>query len=594
MTEKYIAALRDAKLEQSNMQQDDIERLRAAEPDPFLDITDRHFVKALRTFLSTTNSSEATYNAIRSAMLLCYPDDPFLSFDQTKRRVEQLSGVVPISHDMCQDSCVGFTGPLCDLDACPSCGKSRYQPGTKDPLRKFISIPLGPVIQALYGSCETAEKMHYRERTTDEILEHAQAHGGSIKEYSDTTCGWDYLEAVKMGKIKKDDVLVQLSIDGAQLYHDKESDCWIFVYVIHNLPPDLRYKKKFVIPAGFVPGPGKPKNMDSFLFATLYHISALQREGLRIWDASTQTHILRSIPFIFVTADGPAMAMVSGMVGHSGKFGCRLFCGLPGRHRDRDGHYFPAMLKPNNYAVAGCDHEDITFSDLKLYQQNVSARYSRNLQRLLGAGNLSQYRDRRLETGLCKQTILSGLQEGLGIPNIFPLDIMHLINLNDPDLFLGLWRGTLKVYPPDQLELWDWRVLVGEVWQAHGKTVALATPFIPSSFGCAPRNPAEKINSGYKAWEFQIYLLGLGPALLRHILPKKYWVNFCKYVSGVCLLQQWVISPNDLQQGHRLLCSFVKEFEELYYQRREERIHFIRQSIHLLTHIACHRRGTRL
>jgi hypothetical protein len=150
------------------------------------------------------------------------------------------------------------------------------------------------------------------------------------------------------------------------------------------------------------------------------------------------------------------------------------------------------MLKPNNYDIAGCNHDDITFSCLKQYQQDVPSRYSRNLQRLLGANNFSQYKDRRLETGLCKQTILSGLQEGLGIPNIFPLDIMHLINLNDPDLFLGLWCGTVKVYPPDRLELWDWQVLVGKVWQAHGKTVAMATPFIPSSFGRAPRNPHQE------------------------------------------------------------------------------------------------------
>ena len=586
MTGQFINALRGATLEQSNMRQGDIERLRAADPDPFLDLADPHFVKSLRVFLSMTNSSEAAYNDIRSTMLLCYPNDPFFFFGQMKRRVEQLSGVVPIFHDMCQDTCVGFTGPLGELDLCPSCDKSRYRQGTKEPLRQFISIPLGPVIQALYRSRETAENMHYREHKTAEILEHARTHAGEIKEYGDTICGRDYLDAVKTGKIKKDDVLVQLSIDGAQLYHDKESDCWIFVYVIHNLPPSSRYSKKFVIPAGFVPGPGKPKNMDSFLFATLYHISALQGEGLRIWDASTQTHIPHSIPFIFVTADSPAMAMVSGMVGHSGKFGCRLFCGLPGRHQEGDGHYFPAMLKPDNYDVPGCDHDDLTFSNLKRFQQDVSARYCRNLQRLLEARNLSQYRDRHLETGLCKQTILSGLQKGLGIPNIFPLDIMHLINLNDPDLFLGLWRGTIKVYPPDSLELWDWRVLIGEVWQAHGKTVALATPFIPSSFGRAPRNIAEKINSGYKAWEFQIYLLGLGPALLRHILPRKYWINLCKYVSGVRLLQQWVISPADLRQGHRLLCEFVKEFEELYYQRRKDRIHFVRHSIHLLTHIA--------
>ncbi|KAF8488770.1 hypothetical protein F5888DRAFT_1584042, partial [Russula emetica] len=55
---------------------------------------------------------------------------------------------------------------------------------------------------------------------------------------------------------------------------------------------------------------------------------------------------------VFVTADGPTM--ISGMVGHSGKFGCRLYCGLPGRH----GHYYPVMLKPEAYNVGGCDHNN--------------------------------------------------------------------------------------------------------------------------------------------------------------------------------------------------------------------------------------------
>jgi hypothetical protein len=99
--------------------------------------------------------------------------------------------------------------------------------------------------------------------------------------------------------------------------------------------------------------------------------------------------------------------------------------------------------------------------------------------------------------------------------------------------------------------------LVGDVWQAHGKTVALATHFILSSFGHAPRNPAEKINSGYKAWEFQIYLIGLGPGFFQHILTKDYWANYYKYVSGVYLLQQWTISPANLQCGHKLLCEFI-------------------------------------
>ena len=221
------------------------------------------------------------------------------------------------------------------------------------------------MVQALYGSLETAEKMHYHEHATTKILEYAQAHGGKLKEYSNTTCGHDYLAAVESGKIKNHDILVQLSLDGAQLYHDKDSDCWIFVYIIHNLSPELHYKKRMVIPAGFIPGPEKMKDSDSFLFPILYHISALQNEGLWIWDASTQSHISHSTPFVFVTADGPAMAMISGMVGHSGKYGCRLYCGLPGHRRERDGHYYPAMLKPEAYAIAGCNHDDVTFSDLR-------------------------------------------------------------------------------------------------------------------------------------------------------------------------------------------------------------------------------------
>ena len=108
------------------MNQDDIDRLRAAESDPRLDVTDQHFVKSLHIFLSTTNTSQATYDAIRSTLIDCYPDDVFLSFGQMKRRVEQLSGVVPISYDMCLDTCVGFTGPLADCNHCPMYGKDRY------------------------------------------------------------------------------------------------------------------------------------------------------------------------------------------------------------------------------------------------------------------------------------------------------------------------------------------------------------------------------------------------------------------------------------------------------------------------------------
>src|SRR5258708_5482907 len=49
-TARFIDALRGATLEESNMQQGDIDCLHAAEPDPYLDITDEHFDKAFGLF----------------------------------------------------------------------------------------------------------------------------------------------------------------------------------------------------------------------------------------------------------------------------------------------------------------------------------------------------------------------------------------------------------------------------------------------------------------------------------------------------------------------------------------------------------------
>ena len=56
--------------------------------------------------------------------------------------------------------------------------------------------------------------------------------------------------------------------------------------MIMDFSPEVHYKKDFVIPGGFIPGPKKPKILDSFLFPGLYHLAALQKEGLTIWNAA--------------------------------------------------------------------------------------------------------------------------------------------------------------------------------------------------------------------------------------------------------------------------------------------------------------------
>ncbi|KAH8989748.1 hypothetical protein EDB92DRAFT_1799512 [Lactarius akahatsu] len=163
---------------------------------------------------------------------------------------------------------------------------------------------------------------------------------------------------------------------------------------------------------------------------------------------------------------------------------------------------------------------------------------------------------------------------------------MHVIAINLPDLLLGLWRGTIDCDRNDSRDLWDWVVLTGDTWKVHGLGVARCRPYFPGSFDCTPRNPAEKISSGYKAWEFLLYVFGLCPGLLYGLLPRLYWANFCKLAAGVRLLQQRAVSVTQVQTAHRLLLDFTEEYEAIYYQQKVERLQFCRQSIHALSHLS--------
>jgi len=179
--------------------------------------------------------------------------------------------------------------------------------------------------------------------------------------------GQAFNEAVNDGHIKRDDLVLMMSFDGAQLYANKASDCWIFIWVILDRAPDGRYLKKSVLPGGFIPRPNKPKHIDSYLFPSLHHLSALQKEGLHMWDASQQAIVTSEPFFCLATADGPGMAYQNGLVGHHGKNGCRLFSTLPGHHKQGGTHYYPALLKPYNYSVRSCDHPDIDVYNLPSY-----------------------------------------------------------------------------------------------------------------------------------------------------------------------------------------------------------------------------------
>lgn len=587
---QFVRMVEDATLE-AQFGPAELRAFRNPQELQFSPVDDPDLRLSIGFFIATLdhNESQKSYATACELVRIRWPESKMLSYDQVKRRASNLSGVVTWKGDMCVDSCAASTGPFAHLEQCPRCGKSRYDEEElrkshgkkKVPQKVFTTFPLGPQIQSRWKSPEMAQKMFYRRDKTRDLL--CKRNRGEGYVYDDIFCGSDYLDAVENGEIKDYDTVVMLSIDGAQLYRNKKSDCWIYIWIILDLAPDHRYKVRNIIPGGVIPGPKNPKHLDSFLFPGLAHVSALQKEGLHLWDGYNRMEAIAFLLLLLALADAVAMAELSGSVGHHGKKGCRLLCELYGHNKPGGPHYYPALLRPLDSDADGSNHPDFDINHLPKVD---TGKYRENLDLVLSSSTEAEYRRQRLETGIRKASIFDGLTRILPLPTCFPGDIMHQPVINLTALMLELWCERDNCRKGDTSDdVWDWAVLKGNVWKAHGQAVANAASYFPRSFDRTPRNPAEKLSSGYKAWELLLYFYGLGPGLFYGILPAPYYQHYCKLVVAIRIMYQRQISPEQLRLAHQFLLEWVLEFELLYYQRKTGRLHFVRQCVHSLTHL---------
>ena len=596
IAQAFIEEIKQATLDNGKLDATTTERLR--HPDQgSVDLSDPNVRFSLDLYMACINSSEATYNDVRTSILKRFPDTEILSHHHAKKMLSDISSVISISDDMCINSCHAFTGPFSDKEACTICSAPRYTTVNSGRSQRQISrqqmctIPLGPQIQALRRSVHGANAMRYRDEKISSINEAFLGLSDDLDAiYDDIFCGSDVLDLAEDLELTSDDTTVIFSLDGAQLYQSKKSDTWIAIWIITNYDPKTRYRSKHVLPAAIVPGPNKPKNIDSFLFRTFHHFSAIQREdngaGIKVYDAVKRDVVSSRTCLLCATADAVGLIEVDGRVGHHGKYGCRKGCPFHGRHKPSSGHYFAAHLKPNNYTVEDCNHPDFDFR--QFIHQLSPETYDSNLTSVVNSFDQNDYEQNRKNTGISKPSILSGLLPShmLKLPLCFTVDLMHLICLNLCNLLLSLWRGTIKCELTDDKRTWDWtpKFMDNHTWQSHGKLVASATKYFPSFFHRPPRNPAEKISSGYKATEYYLYVFGLGPGFFHAMLPKKYWRNFCKVSRAVHIIMQRSITGKQAREAFSYFVQFVEEYENIYYQRRVDRLHFNRPCLHSLLH----------
>ena len=119
------------------------------------------------------------------------------------------------------------------------------------------------------------------------------------------------------------DIAFALSTDGAQLTMKKQSNTWLMILLILNLPPTIRYKTKNVIISFATPGPNSPADIESFI-RPLFEEMARASEGIWMWDAVDSSNFVNHACITMALGDMLGSAKLSGMGGHSAFYGDRF------------------------------------------------------------------------------------------------------------------------------------------------------------------------------------------------------------------------------------------------------------------------------
>ena len=263
-------------------------------------------------------------------------------------------------------------------------------------------------------------------------------------------------------------------------------------------------------------------------------------------------------------------------------------CPLTGCRKPGGSQYYPVLLKPNDYNIPGCDHDDINPYDIRSIS---SAEYAQHLCYVLESRTRAEFESRCLQTGIVGPSIILGLQPGLilDILECFSLEMMHLSSANMASLWNNIFRCSIECSPQsDNRHTWHWAVLKdGNTWKTHGQLIANCNlPYLPGSFNVAPCDPSLHATSWYKSTKWIGWLYGVAPALLYRILLNNIWHNYCKFVAALHIMSQYSITPQQLQCAHQLFAQWENKFELIFYQCRVDCIHFICPCVHLINHLA--------
>jgi hypothetical protein len=252
-----------------------------------------------------------------------------LSLYMVRKLTMEVTGLESQRVDMCPNSCMAFTGEFKDLWFCTyvrhhkPCGQPRYD-NKGHPRAQMMYTPITPVIQTFYMNRDMAEAMHYQDTHLQMALQSLEPDSPPTK-YSDFSDSINHINQCCHSELfqQKTDTAISISGDGAMLTMKKDSDVWVLVVTILNLPPNMRSRAANIIIPLVIPGPSKPGNVESFVYV-LYEELAKLSVGVWTKDAFSDKYFLLKVYLCGVLGDMPGSAKLSKMAGHMARYGCRF------------------------------------------------------------------------------------------------------------------------------------------------------------------------------------------------------------------------------------------------------------------------------
>ncbi|KAJ8486995.1 hypothetical protein ONZ45_g14488 [Pleurotus djamor] len=494
-----------------------------------------------------------------------------LSLYMVRNLSRHITGVHPRYIPVCPNNCIAYTGQFEHLTVCP--GKRRVKDTSQKKVRtlnvpcrlpkmrsasgnipqaQMLVVPVLAKIKAMFANEAYSKHLRYRDRLMRQTME-LLAKGAEIR-YQDFGNGKVQEELRKRGftftgspDSEDFELAFAFTSDGVQLTMKKESDTWVLMIIILDLPPSLRYRVENTIVVCVTPGPYPPGNLESFLYPLLQEMAVLG-EGVWVWDALRNAYFVLRAFIVLALADQMGSAKLNGLVGHIGRVGDRYSEMIAARATE-DGKYLYYPLFSDIYvAVFNPNRPKYDARKLPL---RTEEKYWSTIDEL--AASSSNHRAALVtQSGVSRLPLLAA-SKAFTFPSLFfPSDPFHLLYEN-----CAAWLWDLML---------DSGYLTREQGAEFGRLLFHANATLPPSFSGPVRNLYTKRNSQYKIYEWMNVVHLYTVPILRAINADSRIIHnyalFVEIAEEVTHLRGH--TESELQALEDKIIKFIKSYELLY------------------------------